>query len=306
MTNMPVGGIKIPATRHRQDLGDLASLIESIRTLGLLHPIVVTPDGTLVAGHRRFVACQSIGMTEVPVRVVAKLSDALLQLQAERDENVCRLSMKPSELVSLGLELEKLEKPKAAARTGGRPPKTDGNFPSVSPSGPSEGPTRDIVGEALGWSGRTYGEAKKVILATADPDPKVRRIAEKAAQEMDSSGKVSPAYRKVAEAQNPALAPKHPEPIKARIAAVPELDGKKPMAGSRSVRSGISSLKQAALDIESVASAFDADAFGDLSVLVSYNEAGEWLDLLADAALRLNAHLRTVKRYRQSRKEASA
>lgn len=37
-------------------------------------------------------------------------------LEAERDENTCRLDMKPSEKVALGLALEELERPKAEAR----------------------------------------------------------------------------------------------------------------------------------------------------------------------------------------------
>lgn len=43
-------------------------------------------------------------------------------LEAERDENTCRLDMKPSEKVALGLALEELEKPKARERKTGRPP----------------------------------------------------------------------------------------------------------------------------------------------------------------------------------------
>ena len=43
----------IVGKRHRRDLGDIASLAKSIDAHGLLHPIVVTCDGRLIAGERR-------------------------------------------------------------------------------------------------------------------------------------------------------------------------------------------------------------------------------------------------------------
>jgi hypothetical protein len=42
--------------RFRKELGDIASLAESIEEHGLLQPIVLTPDGTLIAGLRRIEA----------------------------------------------------------------------------------------------------------------------------------------------------------------------------------------------------------------------------------------------------------
>jgi ParB family chromosome partitioning protein len=184
-------------SRHRKDNGDLSSLAESIDTLGLLHPIVVTPDRRLVAGQRRLAACSSLGWTEVPVRVVEGLESALALLEAERDENTCRLDMKPSEKASLGMALEPLERTRAAERVGGRPPKTEENFSPVSP-GPT-GKTADIVG-AAGMSRPTYQRAKLVVEAARDeslPD-EVRAVAITALEEMDRTGKVLPAHDRVA------------------------------------------------------------------------------------------------------------
>ena len=36
-------------SRHRKDMGDIAALSASIADVGLLHPIVVTEDGILIA-----------------------------------------------------------------------------------------------------------------------------------------------------------------------------------------------------------------------------------------------------------------
>jgi ParB family chromosome partitioning protein len=56
--------------RLRQDVGDLDGLSASIAEVGLLHPIVVTPDNRLVAGYRRLLACRQLGWSEVPVYII--------------------------------------------------------------------------------------------------------------------------------------------------------------------------------------------------------------------------------------------
>jgi ParB family chromosome partitioning protein len=50
---MPIANIRV-GERHRKDMGDLDGLAASIAEFGgLLQPIVVRPDGTLIAGERR-------------------------------------------------------------------------------------------------------------------------------------------------------------------------------------------------------------------------------------------------------------
>ncbi len=182
--------------RQRQDLGDIDALAASIGALGLLQPLVVTPDHRLIAGQRRLEAVRRLGWTEVDVRVV-ELTDALLALRAERDENTCRKEFTPSEAVAIGKAIEELERPKAKERqkehgktAPGKPKNTGGNFPPVNEA---KGKTRDKVAEAVGMSGRTYEKAKRVVEA-AEEDPE--RHAE-TVQEMDRTGKVDAAYKKV-------------------------------------------------------------------------------------------------------------
>ena len=47
----------------------MGDLVNSIGEVGLLQPIVVTPDNTIISGHRRYKAIQSLGWTEVEVEV---------------------------------------------------------------------------------------------------------------------------------------------------------------------------------------------------------------------------------------------
>ena len=69
MTTFPLDSIKI-GSRFRQDHGDIGALARSIADIGLLHPIVVTQHGHLLAGRRRFEACRSLGWETIPVTVM--------------------------------------------------------------------------------------------------------------------------------------------------------------------------------------------------------------------------------------------
>src|SRR5581483_5313769 len=95
--------------RYRKDLGDLRGLVESIAEVGLLHPVVVTPEGRLIAGQRRLEACRQLGWTEVPVTVV----DLLQAASGEAHENFIRKDLLPSEIVALKRAIEPLERREA-------------------------------------------------------------------------------------------------------------------------------------------------------------------------------------------------
>jgi ParB-like chromosome segregation protein Spo0J len=65
---LPIDNIEV-GFRYPRNLGDLWSLADSIAVVGLLHLVVVTPEGSLIAGQRRREACRLLGWTEEPVTV---------------------------------------------------------------------------------------------------------------------------------------------------------------------------------------------------------------------------------------------
>jgi ParB-like chromosome segregation protein Spo0J len=75
--------------RRREDFGDVEALAESIRSHGLLHPIVV--DGALnhVAGERRLRAVRALGWTDTEVTFIGSLSEAERRA-IELEENLRR------------------------------------------------------------------------------------------------------------------------------------------------------------------------------------------------------------------------
>lgn len=190
------------ADRFREDLGDVSDLAASIAVHGLMHPVVVTLDGRLIAGHRRIEAAKSLGWTEIKVTFIDGVVDAADLLRMERDENTCRKDMTPSEKIALGRALEELERPKAKARMSeagkssapGRPADESpvrANEPLCSRPAPI-GDVREIVAPAVGMSTATYTRAKQLVTAAESGD------GEAMAQviEMDRTGKVTPAYEK--------------------------------------------------------------------------------------------------------------
>src|ERR1700732_600220 len=102
--------------RYRRELGDVRALADSIAEVGLLHPVVVTQEGRLIAGQRRLEACRLLGLTEVPVALV----DLYQAGRGQAHENFLRKDPLPSEIVALRRDSEPLERREARERQGAR------------------------------------------------------------------------------------------------------------------------------------------------------------------------------------------
>lgn len=101
--------------RIRQDLGDLTELVESIRELGLLQPVTIAPDGTLICGARRVEACRILGLRHIKVWIRSGLSTELKQILAEQHENTMRKPLAPTEAARIYRELKTLYQAEAKA-----------------------------------------------------------------------------------------------------------------------------------------------------------------------------------------------
>ena len=124
MEYVPIASIIIPPNRQRRefDPGKLAELEDSIKRIGLMHPIVVRNDGrTLVAGERRLKAiknlaflgdqfsCHGISVFDGEIPVI-KLSDLSPQevFEAELSENTVRQDLSWQEKAEAILKLQEL------------------------------------------------------------------------------------------------------------------------------------------------------------------------------------------------------
>ena len=89
-TSYPIAAIIIDrANRQRRELRNIEELAASIAARGLINPVTITREGVLIAGERRYTACRSLGMTDIPAQFVDDLSEYELQC-IELEENLKR------------------------------------------------------------------------------------------------------------------------------------------------------------------------------------------------------------------------
>jgi N6-adenosine-specific RNA methylase IME4 len=181
--SLPIDRISV-GFRYRKELGDLRSLADSIQEVGLLHPVVVTAEGRLIAGQRRLAACDLLGWEEVPVTVV----DLLQAAQGEAHENFARKDLLPSEIVALKRAIEPLERRAARERQGSR-----AGLCHPATVAECQGDARDKIARYLGVGRTTIERAEAVVDAAEEEPEEYGHLVE----QMDRSGKVAGAYRKL-------------------------------------------------------------------------------------------------------------
>jgi ParB-like partition proteins len=120
---LPLGKIRLDPghVRGLRSLDSVAGLSESIQQVGVLHPVIVQPDGEyyrLVAGYRRWLAATRAGWDEIPALVLSEGANVLLVQLAE---NLQREDLNPLEralAVRAFMESEKLSVRAAAKKLG--------------------------------------------------------------------------------------------------------------------------------------------------------------------------------------------
>lgn len=164
---VPISEIKV-ADRLREDYGDIAGLADSIATHGLLHPLTIDDDNTLIAGERRLRAMKRLDFLEVECRRWDGLTETErreLELEEnlrrkdltsyERSKNVVELATVAEEAIAETLSTESVESPRM-----GRPPKS--RVPE------------DAISERIATPKQTMRDAKKHV-AAAERYPMLQR-----------------------------------------------------------------------------------------------------------------------------------
>lgn len=184
--------------RHRKDYGDIDGLAESIKQVGLLHPVVVRSDGRLIAGERRLRAFSALGHDDVPVTIVD-----LEQLSlGEHAENTQRKDFTLSEGVAVAEALIEYERDRAAKRKiegaskggkaggKGRANSHRGTSPKADKGG---GRAADKVAKATGRDRKTLAKATAIVEAAKDEPEKFGKLVE----DMDRTGRVDGPFKRM-------------------------------------------------------------------------------------------------------------
>jgi N6-adenosine-specific RNA methylase IME4 len=176
-------------------------LLESIRTNGILEPIVATPDGVILSGHRRWRAALGLGLSDVPIRTLKPESELdeqemLLEFNRQREKTFTQKMREAEKLKAIEAERNR-EKQKASGELGGRPPKEtkkeevpDKNlgpdvrtkvFSSPPEKKKRENSTRTTskVAAKVGMKRDTYEKAQKVYEKAKAGDERAQELTKK-------------------------------------------------------------------------------------------------------------------------------
>jgi len=134
--------------------------IASVRDRGIIEPLVIKEDGTIISGHRRWRAALALGLNTVPVRLVEFQNsfserEAVITFNKQREKTVSQKLAEAEELEAIESERAKQRQ---ATSTGGAEPQLKETFPEAD-----KGQTRDKVADQVGLgSGKTYDKAKAI------------------------------------------------------------------------------------------------------------------------------------------------
>ncbi len=94
--------------RFREDLGGIDELAESIKEKGVIQPVTVTTDFTLVAGERRVTAARKAGLKKIPALIRPGEGTEVDMREVELIENVFRKDFRWDERAKLVAEIDRL------------------------------------------------------------------------------------------------------------------------------------------------------------------------------------------------------
>lgn len=138
-----------PHPKNREIYGTAVSddFVERVKRFGILEPLIVKGDGTIISGHRRWLAARKCGIDTIPARL-AEFEDELDEIEMliicndQREKTF-------SEMAAEMAELKRIESERARRRMGGECLHGVENLPHLE-----EGKARDIIAAKYNISGK--------------------------------------------------------------------------------------------------------------------------------------------------------
>src|SRR3546814_3315040 len=100
---------------------DVCSSDLSIRAFGFTNPILIDPDGGLIAGHGRLLAAKAMGLAEVPTIALAglgeaqkralRLADNKIALGAGWDLDILKIELAELSVLDIDFDLDRKSQP---------------------------------------------------------------------------------------------------------------------------------------------------------------------------------------------------
>jgi len=138
-------------------------LVTSIKKEGIITPLVILRDGTIVSGHQRHAGAIKAESDKVPVTIFQsedplEIEYALIKANLQRQKTNEQKAREFSKLKEIETEKAKRRQIEAG-RVNGRGQKVQENFPEAI----GKGQARDLASDKLGVSGRTLDKSAKVV-----------------------------------------------------------------------------------------------------------------------------------------------
>jgi ParB/RepB/Spo0J family partition protein len=97
---------------------EFLGLVASIRSEGILQPLLINKEGLILAGHRRYEAALEIGLTKVPVKVLPDKNNHALVPLIENLQRKNLLAMEVADYLLECREVHRMNIPEMSAITG--------------------------------------------------------------------------------------------------------------------------------------------------------------------------------------------
>lgn len=141
---------------------EATALAADISARGILRPLEINAEGVVLDGHERLRVARTLGLVDVPVRIVQAVDERSYILL----EALLRKHLNPGQRALIALDLAEIEQERTAARTRQRANLRQ--YAEVAKLPPRGIKTRDRVAELTGASARTVQDAETV--RSGDPD----------------------------------------------------------------------------------------------------------------------------------------
>ena len=97
----PLSDVVVKFRLRNPSESKVREISESISQVGLISPIVISPDNILLAGYHRYLAYQKLGLDSIP-SIVKDVDESVSEL-VEIDENLKRNELNHIEVSTLSL-----------------------------------------------------------------------------------------------------------------------------------------------------------------------------------------------------------